>query len=72
MSNVIIFIDVNLGSLSRISNVTEKRCCVGLSMDLLKIFSQELNFDFHIKEVEDGKWGALNKVSYSPVPLGPR
>ncbi|GFO28639.1 ionotropic glutamate receptor nmda 2b, partial [Plakobranchus ocellatus] len=40
-----------------ISNVTQPRCCVGLSMDLLKIFSEELNFDFHIKEVEDGKWG---------------
>ncbi|RUS77708.1 hypothetical protein EGW08_014544, partial [Elysia chlorotica] len=44
-----------------LSNVTEKRCCVGLTMDLLKIFSQELNFDFHIKEVEDGKWGGLSK-----------
>ncbi|GFR68925.1 glutamate receptor ionotropic, NMDA 1 [Elysia marginata] len=45
------------------SNVTEKRCCVGLTMDLLKLFSKELNFDFHIKEVEDGKWGALSKVT---------
>ncbi|KAK3713095.1 hypothetical protein RRG08_036708 [Elysia crispata] len=44
-----------------LTNVTEKRCCVGLTMDLLKIFSQELNFDFHIKEVEDGKWGGLSK-----------
>ncbi|CAG5131967.1 unnamed protein product [Candidula unifasciata] len=44
-----------------ISNMTVGRCCVGLSMDLLKIFSTQLNFDFVLTEVEDGKWGSINK-----------
>ncbi|BFZ17475.1 hypothetical protein BsWGS_20513 [Bradybaena similaris] len=46
-----------------ISNSTVRRCCVGLSMDLLKIFSSQLNFDFVLTEVEDGKWGSINKES---------
>lgn len=32
-------------------------------MDLLKILSKQLNFGFELKEVEDGKWGSINKVS---------
>ncbi|KAH9494874.1 Glutamate receptor ionotropic, NMDA 2B [Bulinus truncatus] len=42
-----------------ISNETILKCCTGLSMDLLKIFSDQLNFDFEIKEVYDGQWGLL-------------
>ncbi|CAG5135589.1 unnamed protein product, partial [Candidula unifasciata] len=45
------------------SNVTRLQCCVGFSMDLLKILSNQLNFDFKITEVEDGKWGSINKVT---------
>ncbi|XP_055875497.1 glutamate receptor ionotropic, NMDA 2B-like [Biomphalaria glabrata] len=42
-----------------LSNETIFKCCSGLSMDLLKIFSEQLNFDFEIKEVYDGQWGLL-------------
>ncbi|CAL1534217.1 unnamed protein product, partial [Lymnaea stagnalis] len=46
------------------SNVTIAKCCAGLSMDLLKILSDQLNFDYEIKEVIDGKWGVLiNKTT---------
>ncbi|KAK7489127.1 hypothetical protein BaRGS_00019641 [Batillaria attramentaria] len=45
----------------RLSNTTVPRCCVGLSVDLLRVFSRELNFDFDMFEPEDGNWGALDK-----------
>ncbi|CAG5116439.1 unnamed protein product, partial [Candidula unifasciata] len=41
----------------RISNVTVKRCCTGLSIDFLHRLSQTLNFDFVLYEVEDYQWG---------------
>ena len=37
-------------------------CCVGLSIDLLRVFSRELRFDYDLFEVEDGMWGAIDKV----------
>ncbi|NP_001191485.1 NR2 [Aplysia californica] len=46
-----------------VSNVTVKKCCTGLSMDLLKILSDELNFEYKITEVRDGKWGGMNKMT---------
>ncbi|PVD39222.1 hypothetical protein C0Q70_01850 [Pomacea canaliculata] len=45
----------------RLSNTTVPMCCIGLSVDLLRVFSRELNFDFDFFEVEDGMWGAINK-----------
>ncbi|KAK7112852.1 hypothetical protein V1264_012236 [Littorina saxatilis] len=47
----------------RLSNTTIPMCCVGLSIDLLRVFSRELNFDFDLHEVEDGMWGAVDKAT---------
>nr|KAG5701233.1 hypothetical protein BaRGS_008609 [Batillaria attramentaria] len=48
----------------RLSNTTVPRCCVGLSVDLLRVFGRELNFDFDMFEPADGNWGALDKVNH--------
>ncbi|XP_059165876.1 glutamate receptor ionotropic, NMDA 2B-like [Physella acuta] len=49
----------------RMSNMTVLRCCVGLSMDLLKVLSTQLNFDFSITEVKDGQWGAIKSKTWN-------
>ncbi|KAK6170534.1 hypothetical protein SNE40_018908 [Patella caerulea] len=46
---------------NRLSNITIPKCCIGLSIDLLKILSNELDFDYELFEVEDGQWGAENQ-----------
>ncbi|XP_046372599.2 glutamate receptor ionotropic, NMDA 2B-like [Haliotis rufescens] len=47
----------------RTSNVTNTTCCTGLSIDILRIFAEELNFDFELFEVADGQWGAENSYT---------
>ncbi|KAL8583948.1 hypothetical protein ACOMHN_040681 [Nucella lapillus] len=51
------------GEKRRLSNTTIPMCCIGLSVDLLRVFSRELNFDFDLFEVVDGMWGAIDKAS---------
>lgn len=36
-------------------------CCTGLCVDLLKILSVRMNFDFEMYEVGDREWG-IEKV----------
>ncbi|XP_029651610.1 glutamate receptor ionotropic, NMDA 2B-like [Octopus sinensis] len=40
------------------TNETIPRCCVGLSIDLLRILSERIGFDFELFEVEDHIWGS--------------
>lgn len=40
------------------TNETITRCCVGLSIDLLKILSDRVGFDYELFEVEDRIWGS--------------
>ncbi|XP_076437124.1 glutamate receptor ionotropic, NMDA 2B-like [Babylonia areolata] len=47
----------------RLSNTTIPMCCYGLSIDLLKVSSRELRFDYDLFEVEDGMWGAIDKAT---------
>ncbi|KAL8576689.1 hypothetical protein ACOMHN_025164 [Nucella lapillus] len=47
----------------RLSNTTVPMCCYGLSIDLLKVFSRELRFDYDLFEVDDGMWGAIDKAT---------
>ncbi|KAH3869433.1 hypothetical protein DPMN_032600, partial [Dreissena polymorpha] len=36
-------------------------CCTGLCVDLLKVFSEKLMFDYELYEVRDGLWGIKNE-----------
>ncbi|XP_041362766.1 LOW QUALITY PROTEIN: glutamate receptor ionotropic, NMDA 2B-like [Gigantopelta aegis] len=47
----------------KIYNRTTDWCCVGLSIDLLKQLSVQLEFDFDLFEVEDFQWGALDSTT---------
>ncbi|XP_076458546.1 glutamate receptor ionotropic, NMDA 2B-like [Babylonia areolata] len=47
----------------KLSNTTIPMCCIGLSIDLLRVFSRELNFDYDLFEVDDGMWGAIDKAT---------
>ena len=58
---------------SRFSNATANsklyQCCSGLSIDLLKMLSEKISFDFELFEVPDKKWGAYDKVRHSSTFL---
>ena len=43
-------------------NGTVEWCCTGLSIDLLVIMSQEMEFDFNLYEVPDKVCGIRNEV----------
>ncbi|KAL5018031.1 hypothetical protein ScPMuIL_003753 [Solemya velum] len=43
------------------TNGTVMRCCVGLCVDLLKILSERIGFDFDLFEVPDREWGLQNE-----------
>ncbi|XP_046372602.1 glutamate receptor ionotropic, NMDA 2A-like isoform X2 [Haliotis rufescens] len=47
----------------KLTNTTVEKCCNGLSIDLLIDLSQQLDFDYHLFEVDDGQWGAINSVT---------
>ncbi|KAK3090570.1 hypothetical protein FSP39_012761 [Pinctada imbricata] len=42
---------------SEVLNNTVSRCCAGLCVDLLKIMSEEMRFDYELYEVPDKTWG---------------
>ena len=49
------------------------KCCSGLCIDLLRLLSDKIGFDYELFEVEDEKWGAYDKVrtfSFSSQPGG--
>ena len=37
-------------------------CCTGLCVDLLKILSEKLNFEYEMYEVPDESWGIQGEV----------
>ena len=38
------------------------QCCSGLCIDLLRMLSKDVGFDYELFEVDDEKWGAFDKV----------
>lgn len=52
------------GNDSTLANDTVLRCCAGLCVDLLKILSTEMKFDYDFYEVPDQTWGLPDQVVY--------
>ena len=38
------------------------QCCSGFCIDLLRLISEKIGFDFELFQVPDKKWGAFDKV----------
>jgi len=38
------------------------QCCSGFCIDLLRLLSEKISFDFELFEVPDKKWGAFEMV----------
>ena len=41
------------------------QCCSGFCIDLLRLLSEKMSFDYELFEVPDRKWGAYDKVVHS-------
>ena len=44
------------------TNSSLYQCCSGLCIDLLRMLSKDVGFDYELFEVDDEKWGAFDKV----------
>lgn len=51
------------GNDTTLQNGTVKMCCTGLSIDLLRTFSDKMKFDFDLFEVPDKAFGIQDKVT---------
>lgn len=47
---------------STLQNGTVTRCCTGLSIDLLRLLSDEMAFDYDLFEVPDKSFGVEHAV----------
>ena len=45
------------------ANASLYQCCSGFCIDMLKILSEKIGFEYDLFEVEDRKFGAFDRVS---------
>ncbi|CAC5378723.1 GRIN2B [Mytilus coruscus] len=59
----LVYNPIQHGNDSTLANDTVLRCCAGLCVDLLKILSTEMKFDYDFYEVPDQTWGLPDQVT---------